>query len=76
MKNDKNRLPQMETLSWTFLKLPQKEDKFSKETLVEIAWTFYMMRGNIQAIFFTKHGKFREPAWKHFVGLQCNLYLS
>ena len=27
--------------------------------------------------FFIKHGKFRDHAWKHFVGLLCSLhYLS
>ena len=43
-------------------------------TLVEIARTFYMLHGNIQANFFIKHGKFRDRAWKHFVGLQCSLH--
>ena len=25
-------------------------------------------------LFFTKHGKFQDRAWKHFVGLQCSLH--
>ena len=41
----------------------------SDASLLEIVGTFYMLHENMQANFFTKHGKFREPAWKHFVGL-------
>ena len=40
----------------------------------QAAWkinqNFCMLHGKMQANFFTKHVKFREPAWKH---LKCNL---
>ena len=50
----------------------QQNQNDEQVTLVEIALTFYMLHGNMQAICFTKHGKCMEPAWKHFVGLQCS----
>ena len=47
------------------------------ETLVEVAAKFYRHLQKMPANFFMKHGKFRDHAWKHFVGLLCSFhYLS